>query len=377
MSATAASADGGDVHAAMEQGAARSRVLPWFSGTEGPTVVTSGLNNPRQISLLSGDGVLLIAEAGKGGDTCEGEGEDAMCIGPTGSVSAVIVPQFGTDKRHLELASGFTSAAAPDGSFAVGSDGASARSLGRIKVIETAAPPDVLPGGIPSEQNGQLLDVRPFGRVTPVADIAGYEAAHDPDGQGVESDPYATLALPGRTLVADAAGNDILSVDDGGNISVFAVFPNITDGACAGQPNDAGTTGCDFVPTSLAQGPDGAIYVGALAGETPGAGRVEKLDPETGAVLQTWDGLTTVTGVAVGRDGAVYASELFGGDPNGVPGQLTRIAADGTRTAKAVPFPAGVAVDKYNNVYVAAFSGSPDTGMGVPDSSGQIWRLRF
>ena len=60
---------------------------------------------------------------------------------------------------------------------------------------------------------------------------------------------------------------------------------------------------------------------------------------------------------------------------------LTKVAWDGTRTDKDVPFPAGVAVDSWNNVYVAAFSVSPDTGLpetpaGV-DTSGQIWRLRF
>jgi len=44
-----------------------------------------------------------------------------------------------------------------------------------------------------------------------------------------------------------------------------------------------------------------------------------------------------------------------------------------------VPFPAGVAVDKSNNVYVSALSLSPDTGVGIPgiDTSGQVWRVRF
>jgi hypothetical protein len=44
-----------------------------------------------------------------------------------------------------------------------------------------------------------------------------------------------------------------------------------------------------------------------------------------------------------------------------------------------VPFPAGVAVDNSNNVYVAAFAIAPDSGLGIPgiDTSGQIWRLRF
>ncbi len=341
------------------EAAPKDRVLPWFPGTEGPTVLTSGLNNPRQIQLVNGDGVLLIAEAGKGGTDCIGEGEEAQCVGATGAVSTVIAPQFGDNRPAREVVSGLLSFSGPDGSFAVGSDGASARSLGRIKVIVTAGAPD-LPPTVPAEQGGKLLDARPHGPINEQADVTAYEEANDPDGQGAESNPYAVLALRGRTLVADAAGNSIVSVSDSGEISTFAVLPNITTGLCADVPNDAGTTGCDFVPTSLALGPDGAIYVGGLGAETPGAGSVAKLDPDTGAILQTWDGLFTVTGVAVGRDGAIYASELFGGDPSApVPGQLTRISADGSRTSKAVPFPAGVAVDKFNNVFVAAFSVAP------------------
>jgi hypothetical protein len=342
------------------------RVLPWFPGREGPTVLTSGLSNPRQIQLTAGNGVLLIAEAGKGGPVCEGEGEDTFCVGDTGSVSVVLVPMFGEGKRNHEVVSGLFSGAGPDGSFAVGSHGVSARSLGDIKIVADA--------------EGNLLQAHPFGDSEVQASVAAFEEANDPDGQGVESNPYSVLALKDRTLVADAAGNSIVSVDRWGNVSLFAVMPNVTDGLCAGVPNEGGTTGCDFVPTSLTLGPDGAVYVGGLGAETPGAGRVVKLDPNTGAVLQEWGDLFTVTGVGVGRDGAIYASELFGGDPNApVPGQLTKIAADGTRSSTAVPFPAGVQVDKFNNVYVAAFSTAPDTGLGVPDqdTSGQIWRLRF
>jgi len=345
------------------------RVLPWFPDRSGPTVVTSGLNNPRQIALTAGDGLLVIAEAGKGGPDCQADPMDPtseFCTGATGSISSVFVPQFGSGRQAVDLVTGLASGAGPDGSFAVGSQGVSNRSFGDIKIV--------------SDFEGNLLKARSFGSAVPQANIAAYEEANDPDGQGVDSNPYGVLALRGRTLVADAAGNTVVSVTEGGTISTFAVLPNITDGLCAGVPNDNGMTGCDFVPTSLAEGPDGAIYVGGLGAETPGAGRVVKLDPTTGAVLATWGDLFTVTGVAVGRDGSVYASELFGGDPEApTPGNLVKIAADGTRTSKTVPFPAGVAVDKFNNVYVSAFSTSPDTGLGIPntDSSGQIWRLRF
>jgi hypothetical protein len=384
LGATAAGASsppalGGEVGQAMRHATERVHGHHWFP-QRGPTVLTSGLDNPRQLDFVAGDNALLIAEAGRGGSACSGTGEDATCVGATGKISAVLLPWWGANRHATTIVRGMLSGAGPDGSFAVGSDGVSAVSPFDIKIQETFAPPDVLPSGLPGEQSGKLLRAHPFGAPQVEADITGYEAAHDPDHQGFDSDPYAVLAQGRRTLVTDAAGNDVLSVDRHGNVSLFKVFPNVQTGACKGVPNDAGTTGCDFVPDSIAEGPDGAIYVGGLAGETPGAGTVVKLDPRTGATLKTWTGFTTVTGVAVARDGSLYVSELFGGDPNApVPGQITRVSRWGSRHSMAVPFPAGIVLDHHGTVYVAAFSTAPSTGLGIPgqDTSGQIWRLRF
>jgi hypothetical protein len=343
----------------------------------GAHLVAHQLNNPRQLSLLEQDHTLLVGEAGRGGKLCQNDPElGETCVGATGSIRAI--PLTGHGKKY-RLVSGLLSGAGPDGSFAIGSDGVSARHLDDVWIQETFLGPDPLPH-LPNFQNGALLRQTPGQRLNRFADISGFEAANDPDHQGFDSDPYAVLALYKRTLVADAAGNDILSVDPKGNISLFHVFPNITTGACAGQPNDAGTTGCDFVPTSLAQGPNGNIFVGSLAGETPGAAVVVELDGATGALVKTYTGLTTVTGVAVGSDGTIYASELFGGDPSApIPGQLVKIAPDGTRTTLKVPFPAGLELDSHNRLYVSAFSTAPATGLGAPgvDSSGQVWRLKF
>jgi hypothetical protein len=343
---------------------------------DGVTVIARKLNNPRQISLLEDKQVLLVAEAGTGGKLCEGEGEEAFCLGTTGSIRKVST----SGKWHSKkIVTGLLSGAGPDGSFAVGSDGVSARHLDQIYIQETFFGPDPVPG-FPWKQNGSLLRQSPGRRLYKVADITAYETANDPDGQGFDSNPYAVLSLYKRTLVADAAGNSILSVDPKGNVSLFATLPNITGGLCAGLPNDAGTTGCDAVPTSLAEGPDGSIYVGGLGAETPGAGRVWRLDKKTGEVKRIYRDLFTVTGVAVSPNGTVYASELFGGDPAAeVPGQVTKIAKDGTRKSVPVPFPAGLAADGKGRVYVAAFSTAPAAGLGVPgiDTSGQIWRLKI
>jgi hypothetical protein len=342
----------------------------------GATVVARLLNNPRQLSLLEGDKRLLVAEAGRGGKTCFAGGEKSVetFVGATGSISSVKLDGSGTYRRIVR---GLLSAAGPDGSFAVGSDGVSARRLSDIFNQETYFPP--VASGLKglNKQNGATLRLKD-GNLFKFADISAYEQAHDPDNQGFDSDPYSVLALYKHTLVTDAAGNDVLSLDAKGNVSVFAVLPNITDGACAGQPNDNGTTGCDAVPTSLAKGPNGTIFVGGLGGEAPGSGRVWQFD-SAGNLLKTYDGLTTVTGVVVAKDGTIYASELFGGDPNAqVPGQVTKISPDGTRKSVALPFPAGLALDTHNRLYVSVFSTAPAGGLGVPgiDTSGQVWRLR-
>jgi hypothetical protein len=340
-------------------------------------VVVRGLNNPRQLAWVPGSDTLLVAEAGAGGPNCQGTGQDETCIGTTGSISAVAHPSSASNTSPHRIVTGLISAGGPDGSYAVGSDGVAALSPSFILIQETYAPPEAVPPGMPGgDQLGHLLLAKAHGDAKPVVDISAFES-NDPDHQGFDSDPYAVIIDGDRALVADAAGNDVLSVDRHGHVSKFAVFDNITTGACAGQPNDAGTTGCDAVPDALAIGPDGSIYVGGLGGEAPGAGRVWKLDRHTGKILKTWDNLTTVTGVAVGHDGTVYASELGGGATGA--GDVVRIKPNGDRVAVPVPAPAGLLLSKSGKqLYASVYSTSPAGGLGGDTStSGQVWRASF
>lgn len=358
----------------------------------GPVVVVSGLNNPRQLSLVN-DNVLLVAEAGKGGTLATfGSPEQGMQgLGRTGSISAVVLPQYVKNQHPHRIISGLLSAAAPDGSGAVGPDGVSARSLLDISIQETAFPPDIVPAS-DAKTNGALLESWFLRKPQPVADIAGFEQRYNPDRQAIDTDPYAVLQLSsGDRLVADAAGNDVLRVDRWGHRTVFHAFRNIVNATCldpALQQPPPDKPGCQFVPTSLATDRYGHIFVGALAGLVPGQGRVVELSADGRHELRTWTGLTSVTGVAVSEDGSLYASQLFA--PEQAPanpalqGVLTKISRNGHRTNVDVPFPAGVAVDKRGNVYVSAFSIAPDTGLlnpetnaPIPNTSGQVWRLCF
>ena len=323
------------------------------------SVVWSGFDNPRQLSVTP-DGDLLVASAGRGGPNCY----HGMCIGATGSVERIWTGSAHPQSRVMMR--GLLSGAGKDGSFAVGSDGASKQLRGPYYSIITYAPPDVIPGGLPGYQAGKLMAKAGKGKLHVVANISKYEVKHDPDGEGVDSNPYSVLALQKKILVADAAGDDILAVR-GGKVSLWVLMPEY------GKKIDA-------VPTVVTKGNDGFIYIGELHSEIPGAAKVWKLDRQ-GNLLRSWGHFTTVTGVARAADGTLYVSELEGGNcsfkqiPKCFPGRVVRISPNGDRSYRKVPFPAGIVVT-HGRVYVAAFSISPGTGFGGnPAWSGQIWRI--
>jgi hypothetical protein len=345
-----------------------------------PTIVVSGLNNPRQISLTRG-GDLLIAEAGNGGATkIGGKGKNAQFVGESGSVSLVTDPATGSNETPNRILGGFLSEASSDGSQAVGSDGVAARSKSAIYVIETWAPVTV-PPFLPN-QLGQLFVAKQHGLPTEVTNIATFNQSTVPDKQlPFDSDPYAILITGDTTeLVADAASNDIVSVTNG-TPSLFHVFPNVTTGKCAKRfdPNPS-FPGCNFVPTAMAKDRSGNIYVTGLASLVPGQGQVVELDPSGANVLHTWTGFTAPDGIIVSGNGNIYVSQLLAApsgppSPMSTPGVVTEILASGSQVSMNVSFPAGLALDDSANLYVSAFSIASSTGLGAPGTSGEV--LRF
>jgi hypothetical protein len=317
------------------------------------TVVRSGLDNPRSLQILP-TGNVLVAEAGHGSRTDAGCGERG-CAGRTGKVTLLT----GQEDKSATVLDRLLSLSGPDGSFATGADGASKRPGGAYVAIIAEGP---------GPQAGKLVAPGPEGGVRVIADIARYEENHDPDGEGVESNPYAVLARKGGYLVADAAGDSILHVKLDGSISTWAVMPEY------GRRVDA-------VPTSISRGADGFIYVGELHSEQRGKAHVLKYDRH-GKLVDKIGGFTTVTGVDLSNDGTLYVSELFGGPcgfdqiPSCFPGRVVKVAPNGDRTFLRVPFPAGVGA-RGERVLVSAFSVSPAEGFGGnPDWSGAVWRLR-
>lgn len=312
----------------------------------GMSVVASGLDNPRHVALAS-DGTLYVAAAGKGGRACMGSGENQSCIGYSGRIAA-IAPGAG---RARTVQGGLLSIAGPDGSFAVGPDGVAVGPDGRVVTVITSGPPrDVRAAPRRAQaQAGELWRVLPR-PLTGIASIDSFEWANNSDGfrGDLNSNPYAVLALDGREVVADAGANAILEVR-GRAVSLLATI--------------RGPGRAQRVPSSLAQGPDGAIYVGELAeGAGTGRARVLKLGAAGARPEVVATGFTAITGIDFGPDGSLYVTELSTNlRSQSAPGRVTRIAPGGRRTrfSRGLVFPQGAAVADDGSVYVSNFSVLP------------------
>jgi hypothetical protein len=207
-------------------------------------------------------------------------------------------------------------------------------------------------GGQDLAVGAKIYQVTPGGQRL-VGDIKSFEINIDPDATeglqwkdlqceedptqgftaGPQSNPYHLKAVSGsEVLVADAAGNSLLSVKKNGDIDWVAVFtpplddkeefrifrPAIGDTSitCYVQP----------VPTSVDIGPDGAMYVGELTGVTPadleapgpttGLSRIWRIEKGSSNVIcpsddckVLVDGLTSVIDLEFGPDGYLYVVE--------------------------------------------------------------------
>lgn len=174
---------------------------------------------------------------------------------------------------------------------------------------------------------GDTREHKGAGKVQQVYDVAGYEAANNPDGGAVDSNGVGIARSGNGWVVADAGGNDIVSTrGDGSTLAVLPPVPTTQPGPFGGTP-PAGFP-AEAVPTDAVRGPDGAWYVSQLVGFPfeKGSSTIWRLAP--GGAPQPWaTGLTNVTSLAFGGDGTLYAVELASdGLLSGPTGSLVEVS---------------------------------------------------
>ncbi|MEY2536105.1 MAG: hypothetical protein QOF29_4015 [bacterium] len=349
------------------------------------TVIADGLRNPRHLDFGSGDD-LYVAEAGRGGGTasCFDSAEGAACVGATGAVTRIEDADDRKPGRVRRIADGLASFAPADGNNAIGPHGIDAS--GRTVYLTNGGPTEPKRNGQTvlrdtlvtedpvAEQLGRLLKIQRRGRTTSIADIWDFERDNNPDAQAgnptIDSNPVAVERRRGRFLVADAGGNTVLQATGKGAVSVLHLFPNTT------APFQGNEIPMQTVPTGVAVGPDGNVYVSQLTGfPFPlGGAKVFVLDRRTGAVIREITGFTNAIDLAFGKDGALYVLEmdsdsLLAPGTDGAIVKVARGALTGTRIALpagTLTEPGGIAVED-GDLYV--------TNRARSGSAGQVLRI--
>ena len=327
-------------------------------GGPGVKVVASGLDNPRGLAL-GPFGTVFVAEAGTGGPgpnvpgaiCAEGPFDPITCLGPTGAIT--LITPFGP---HFRIVQGLPSFAVQEqdveGTFALGPSDVSLGLLGLF--FSVGGPGGDLTRSVvftPAfAQSAGTIQAATFGGSKTVADLAAFELANDPDKQLHEANVQGVLAARSGLYAVDSAGNTFFRVGLGGNLELLHVFPN---GTSDGEEFQA-------VPSALAEGPDGAIYISTLTGVPfpEGEAKVWRWTPDTG-VQPFAEGFTSAVDLAFGPDGSLYVLEIF-------PHDVVRVTPGGSRDVVVPPEsltnPTGIAIGRDGSIYVSNCGTCAGTG---------------
>jgi len=341
----------------------------------GCSVVASELVNPRSVAV-GDDGSIYITEAGSGGDeqimapATEGTPAPAEVLtqrGPSGQVT-VISP----DGAQSVLATGLPSYTF--GTEVVGPAGVTVSN--GIVYVAVGGPGPATSMVDPITNQDSVVAIDPAtGEVTTVADIGSFERSANPDPNAIDSNLYGIGAAADGTLyVADAGGNTVYQVNpETGEFSVFAVIPGIATPDGPANPARGGAKEIDPVPTGIAIGEDGTVYVSLLSGGPfiPGTAKIMAIAAD-GTVTDAATGLTMLGDVAIGPDGNFYVSQIsdnFLAGEMPAPGSVVQVSTDGTATpvVSDLMLPNGIAFGADGSLYVVinstAPAGTPPMGM--------------
>jgi len=330
-------------------------------------IVMSGLDNPRGLAFAP-NGALYVTEAGRGGaGPCitNPTTSEVRCFGRSGAITRL------WKGRQERVVDGLESHAMPDGSSASGPTDISFQGTGGAFITMGLGGDADFQADLGGTYSGTLLHMSASGKWRVVADILEHEEDENPGGGAVDTNPYAVLAEPGGRIVVDAGGNSLLRVAANGTVETLAVFPP--------QPNPApfGPPMIESVPTTVARGPDGALYVGELTGFPflPGLARIFRVvpgqDPE---VVCT--GFKTIIDIAFAPDGSLLvvenATNPFPPPPPFAPntGRLSRVDLEDctiTPVLEGLNRPTSVVVGPDDAIYV--------TNNGVTAGVGQVLRV--
>lgn len=360
------------------------------SRSDSATRVATGLQNPRGIAVLP-DGRLLVVEAGNGLDTDDptletgrvsvfndlnndGDYDDAGEIAPFVSE----IPSYNT----LTLFG--------TGQDEVGGAGDIVR-LDDGRVFFTRDDPSA---GYAADGQTRGINVV---EVSPDLEVGGNLVFRDATLNAVAFDPNIETFY-----VAESGGNRVIAVTSDGSIRTLANFTELGHGQQAVPAGLAVDPNTGDVLVALFSGQIGD-YFGSVLSFMPGAAKVVRVDPTSGAVVDAIVGLTTAVDVAVDAEGNMFVVELTSiwpsarlprefdlFDPDGAPdpggyrrfsGSVTLYPADGgepTRLVTGLDQPTNITYAA-GELYVSVGQGTPGRAIigpgGPTEIVGEIYRI--
>jgi hypothetical protein len=346
--------------------------------------VLGGLNGPRGVAF-DGQGSMYVAEAGKYSNIAPG----AFGSSHSGKVSKFSLNAGGASPTWSTLFdSVYDSSHGPE---VLGPAGVSAMGSGCMKnsngmregcqvlaiISESKSGVNATTSGLNIPQIGHLYRLDGVtGVPTDKSDVGDQQYAWAGSHASLwiefpDSNPYGVLVTKDpktdaiRTYVVDAGSNTLSEVMPDGTNRIIAFIPN--------DPIR------DSTPTCVAQGPDGALYVGTLDLFAnfvfgPGQSHVYRVDPNTSEGFLTaahvWaSGLSTVTACTFDRAGNFWGTEMFY-PTSGPPGDLVRIPFANPAALQhigggSLPVPGGIAQGPDGAMYVTVGSAATAPGSGA------------
>lgn len=329
-------------------------------------VVAEGLNGPMGV-LVEDDGTIWVVDSGTGGDEVR-----EMFTPQTGEVGEV---RFGETARVVRVTDDGQEVVATLPSMQAGMETTGGARLAMVgdRVFVTSGVWVEFGGPEAMEGMGTVVELT-GGEKREVADTWAFERENNPDGFILESHPYDIAEGPdGALLVADAGANTLLRVDpDSGEVTELTTFAGVESPLPNPARGDAMES--DPVPTGIALGADGEMYVSLLPGFPflPGSAKVVRVAGD-GTVEDHATGLSMLTDLTAGPDGALYAIRLANWTEQGptpASGALIRVNDDGSHeeVLSGLMFPSSVAFDADGNAYLTV-------NTLAPPGAGQV--LRF
>jgi len=336
-----------------------------------PTLVASGLNNPRGIAF-DNRGNLYVAEAGTTDGNISTEGtcqQDPMVShsGHTGRISKIVngapLPVIqGLPSSHHIAANDITVFGINDIAF-VGP-----KLYGLLNAGCGHGVPDV-PASVIAVDDGQYQVV---------ADLSAFRAAYPPAHLGRDVEPdgdwYSMIAVGGVLFSVDANGGQLVSIKPGSGKIDRVIDISATQG--------------HIVPTAVTEF-EGDFYIGNLQTFPAVAGgskifRTRRNADQGLDVVAT--GFTAILGTDVDKQGRGYVLESFaclaapGAFPPCVPGpwaagtgRVTRLNLDGSRDviATGLTFPSSIRFGPDGALYIS------NKSYNMPAGAGEILKVTF